>query len=201
MYIRGKHKPNYDPMGYFDGDKVIVVNMKDPLFTGRKRLLKLYRHHTGYPGGLKEKTFKEVLEKDPDRILKDAIQGMLPKNKWRKKIIAQNVVTYFDQYHDFSFLPQFTDPIPEDLNPLFGRQSIDKENSYISMIDTHDGKVPEEFADLPVREEERGLGYIEKTHSERQANLILAKSLKRKDHKDKRYKVHKPKNIKFNLKK
>jgi len=55
--------------------------MADPYFTGRKRCQKLYRHHTDYPGGLKEFTFKTVREKNPERILKDAVMGMLPKNK------------------------------------------------------------------------------------------------------------------------
>jgi large subunit ribosomal protein L13 len=105
VYIRGKHKPGYDPKSYSNGDKIVVVNMKDPLMTGRKRLQKLYRHHTGYPGGLKEFTFKHILETNPDRILKDAILGMLPKNKLRKDIVEKNVVTVFGKYHDYDFLP------------------------------------------------------------------------------------------------
>jgi large subunit ribosomal protein L13 len=119
IYIRGKHKPGYDRKVYNNGDKIVVVNMKDPLLTGRKRLQKVYRHHTGFPGGLKEYPFKQVLETNPDRILKDAIEGMLPKNNLRKGLVDRQVITFFDQYHDFSFLPQFTDPMPEDLSETF----------------------------------------------------------------------------------
>ena len=78
--IRGKHKPTYTPLNFEAGDKCIVVNMGDPYMTGRKRQQKVYRHHTGYPGGLKEYTFRTVLEKDPERILREAVMGMLPKN-------------------------------------------------------------------------------------------------------------------------
>jgi large subunit ribosomal protein L13 len=79
--------------------------MKDPLFTGRKRLQKVYRYHTGYAGGLHEITFKQMLEREPDKILKHAIIGMLPKNSLRKEIVERNVITVFEQYHNFSFLP------------------------------------------------------------------------------------------------
>lgn len=69
QFMRGKHKPGYDPKSFENGDKCIVVNMSDPFMTGRKRQHKLYRHHTGYPGGLKEYTFKHVLETNPERIM------------------------------------------------------------------------------------------------------------------------------------
>jgi len=66
QFIRGKHKPGYCPNNYSDGDKVVVVNMADPLMTGRKRLDKIYRHHTGYAGGLKEIMIKEMVERKPE---------------------------------------------------------------------------------------------------------------------------------------
>ena len=69
--------------------------------TGRKRQQKLYRHHTGYPGGLKEFTFKEIVESNPERILTDAVSGMLPKNKLRKDIIAKNLVMFRGPYHTY----------------------------------------------------------------------------------------------------
>ena len=53
-YVRGRHKPGFDPKRFDQGDVCIVVNAADPLLKGRKRFLKVYRHHTGYPGGLKE---------------------------------------------------------------------------------------------------------------------------------------------------
>lgn len=83
QFIRGKNKPTYHTRGYEDGDKCIVVNMADPLLTGRKREQKIYRHHTGFPGGLKEFTFKHVIENNPERVLEEAVMGMLPKNKLR----------------------------------------------------------------------------------------------------------------------
>lgn len=83
QYIRGKHKPGYERNNFKNADKCIVVNMGDPKFTGRKRQQKMYRHHTGYAGGLKEKTFKEMLEKSPEQILVKAVLGMLPKNSLR----------------------------------------------------------------------------------------------------------------------
>ena len=79
-FIRGKHKPTYTPLNFKNGDICIVVNMGDPYMTGRKRQQKLYRHHTGYPGGLKTYTFRTIMEKNPERILTDALMGMLPKN-------------------------------------------------------------------------------------------------------------------------
>ena len=73
--------------------------MSDPLFTGRKRQQKIYRHHTGYPGGLKEFSFKQTLEKNPERILVEAVMGMLPKNTLRKDIIKKNLIMYRGPYH------------------------------------------------------------------------------------------------------
>ena len=99
QYIRGKNKPTYVANQYQDGDKCVVVNMSDPLFTGRKRQQKIYRHHTGYPGGLKEYNFKTILEKNPERILHDAVMGMLPKNTLRKDIIKKNVIMFRGPYH------------------------------------------------------------------------------------------------------
>jgi large subunit ribosomal protein L13 len=74
--------------------------MADPFFTGRKRQQKVYRHHTGYPGGLKEITFKQVVEKRPERVLEEAVMGMLPKNKLRKDII-KGLVMFREPYHTY----------------------------------------------------------------------------------------------------
>ena len=99
QFIRGKNKPTYITSEYHNGDKCVVVNMSDPFMTGRKRQQKIYRHHTGYPGGLKEYNFKAVLEKNPERILVDAVSGMLPKNTLRKDIIKKNLIMYRGPYH------------------------------------------------------------------------------------------------------
>ncbi|MFL6216447.1 MAG: 50S ribosomal protein L13 [Blastocatellia bacterium] len=78
--LMGKNKPTYTP--YIDvGDHVIVINAEKVVFTGNKWQDKVYRHHTGWPGGLKEITARKQLQQHPERILELAIRGMLPKNK------------------------------------------------------------------------------------------------------------------------
>jgi large subunit ribosomal protein L13 len=78
--LMGKNKTTYTP--YIDvGDHVIVINAEKVVFTGNKLQDKLYRHHTGWPGGLKEVSAQKQLQKHPERILESAIRGMLPKNK------------------------------------------------------------------------------------------------------------------------
>ncbi len=77
--LRGKHKPEYTP--HVDtGDYIIVVNAEKVRVTGRKEQRKLYRHHTGYIGGLKTFTFEELRRRRPERIIERAVRGMLPKN-------------------------------------------------------------------------------------------------------------------------
>jgi large subunit ribosomal protein L13 len=79
-YLIGKYKPSYTP--HIDGgDYVIVINAKDAVVTGNKEKGKVYYHHTGFPGGIKDATLAEVREKYPERIIESAVQGMLPKNK------------------------------------------------------------------------------------------------------------------------
>ncbi len=75
--LQGKHKPTFEPHMAM-GDFVIVVNAKLVDLTGNKRDEKIYYRHTGYPGGLRERTFEEQLAKDPTRIIEKAVKGMLP---------------------------------------------------------------------------------------------------------------------------
>lgn len=87
--LTGKNKPIYTP--FLDtGDHVIIVNAEKVKLTGNKLADKKYRHHTGYPGGLREATAGELLAKDPGRLLREAVFGMLPKTKlgraMRKKL-------------------------------------------------------------------------------------------------------------------
>jgi large subunit ribosomal protein L13 len=83
--LMGKNKPTYTP--YIDvGDHVIVINAEKVVFTGNKWQDKVYRHHTGWPGGLKEITARKQLQQHPERILELAIRGMLPKNKLGRKM-------------------------------------------------------------------------------------------------------------------
>jgi large subunit ribosomal protein L13 len=78
LRLRGKHKPTFTPH-VDDGDNVIVVNAEKVVFTGRKREKKVYYHHTGYIGGIKERTARSILEgKFPERIVEKAVQRMLP---------------------------------------------------------------------------------------------------------------------------
>ena len=77
--LRGKHKPTYTP--HVDtGDHVIVVNAEKVLLTGKKLDQKLYRYHTGWPGGLKEVKYRHLMEKRPEKAIELAVKGMLPKN-------------------------------------------------------------------------------------------------------------------------
>lgn len=76
--LRGKHKPIFTP--YLDtGDYVIVVNAEKVKVTGKKLDQKIYYHHSGYVGGMKETTLKEMLAKHPERVVEYAVKGMLPK--------------------------------------------------------------------------------------------------------------------------
>ncbi|MBQ5812418.1 50S ribosomal protein L13 [Candidatus Saccharibacteria bacterium] len=78
--LMGKSKVTYTP--HIDnGDYVVVVNAKDVVVTGNKMVDKKYYRHSGYPGGLKELKLEEALEKDPTRVVSEAVKGMLPKNK------------------------------------------------------------------------------------------------------------------------
>ena len=83
--LRGKNKPIYTP--HVDtGDYVIVINTDKMVLTGNKLAQKKYFHHTGYPGGIKEVGYKELMEKRSDFVLERAIKGMLPKNSLGKKM-------------------------------------------------------------------------------------------------------------------
>ncbi|MDO9475852.1 MAG: 50S ribosomal protein L13, partial [Pseudohongiella sp.] len=76
--LRGKHKPEYTP--HVDtGDFVVVINAEKVRVTGNKAKDKMYHHHTGFPGGLKSFSFEKLIDRAPDRVLKLAIKGMLPR--------------------------------------------------------------------------------------------------------------------------
>jgi large subunit ribosomal protein L13 len=78
--LRGKHKPTYAP--HMDtGDFVIIVNAEKVAVSGTKRDDKFVYRHSGYPGGLKQRTVGEMIEKHPDRLVEKAVKGMLPKNR------------------------------------------------------------------------------------------------------------------------
>src|SRR5215467_1321212 len=85
MLLMGKHKPSYTP--FLDtGDHVVVVNAEKVRLTGRKEEQKIYRRHSGYPGGLTETSASKVRATRPVRLVEEAISGMLPKNKLGKQM-------------------------------------------------------------------------------------------------------------------
>ncbi|MEM9090469.1 MAG: 50S ribosomal protein L13 [Cyanobacteria bacterium P01_F01_bin.53] len=88
MVLRGKNKPNYAP--HMDtGDFVIVVNADKVTVTGNKSSQKLYRRHSGRPGGMKTETFDELQNRIPERIVEKAVKGMLPKNALGRKLFTK----------------------------------------------------------------------------------------------------------------
>jgi large subunit ribosomal protein L13 len=84
ILLQGKHKENFDPSKDM-GDFVIVKNVGKMKISGQKLEKKKYYRHSGYLGGLKEIKMKEIFKKNPEKILKIAVSGMLPKNRLRKK--------------------------------------------------------------------------------------------------------------------
>ena len=86
--LRGKDKPTFTP--HVDGgDFVVVINAEKVKVTGKKSDQKKYYKHSLYPGGLKEKSYQEVLNNNPERIIENAVRGMLPKNKLGKSIFKK----------------------------------------------------------------------------------------------------------------
>jgi large subunit ribosomal protein L13 len=86
--LRGKHKPIYSP-SVDTGDYVIVVNAERIHVTGRKLDQKIYYRHSGYPGGLKEITLRNLLQKHPTRVIEHAVRGMLPKNRLGRRMFKK----------------------------------------------------------------------------------------------------------------
>ncbi|GMO22947.1 MAG: 50S ribosomal protein L13 [Termitinemataceae bacterium] len=95
--VRGKEKPQYAPHQEV-GDFLVVVNAAKIAITGRKPEQKLYRHHTGYPGGLKSETYGSLASRRPTEPLRKAINGMLPKGPLGRKLL-KNVKIYAGAEH------------------------------------------------------------------------------------------------------
>jgi large subunit ribosomal protein L13 len=86
--LRGKHKAIFTP--HMDcGDYVIVVNAEKVAVTGNRMDEKMYYHHSGYPGGLRAENMRQVIQKHPDRVIRQAVQKMLPKNDLSRQIIRK----------------------------------------------------------------------------------------------------------------
>ncbi len=95
--LRGKNKPYFSPH-LLVGDNIIVINAEKIRLTGNKELQKVYQRYSGYPDGLSEKPYKRVLEEEPERIIFEAVKGMLPKNILGRQII-QNLKIYAGNEH------------------------------------------------------------------------------------------------------
>jgi large subunit ribosomal protein L13 len=88
MVLRGKKKPTFTP--HMDtGDFVIVINAEKIEVTGKKRTQKVYRRHSGRPGGMKEETFDKLQKRIPERIIEHAVKGMLPKNSLGRQLFTK----------------------------------------------------------------------------------------------------------------
>ena len=86
--LRGKPKPTYTP--FIDtGDYVVVINASKMVLTGKKLDQKYYRYHTGYPGGLKETSYRNLMAKNPEKALELAVKGMLPKNSLGRQMFKK----------------------------------------------------------------------------------------------------------------
>jgi large subunit ribosomal protein L13 len=88
VYLRGKNKPVFTPNAD-TGDFIIVINAEKIRLTGNKVTDKMYYHHSGYIGGIKAKTAKELLEQKPEQIIEKAVWGMLPKTKLGRMMIKK----------------------------------------------------------------------------------------------------------------
>ncbi|KAH9482146.1 50S ribosomal protein L13 [Psilocybe cubensis] len=135
LVLMGKHKPIYDP-SVDCGDYVVVTNSKKVKVTGRKSEQLLFRKHSMYPGGLKETPYKDMMEIHPDEIIRQAVSGMLPKNKLRERrlerlkifpahrmgIIGGNIMRSWD---DGTLPPDFnpSTPTTSETLKLLGNQS------------------------------------------------------------------------------
>ncbi len=86
--LRGKHKPEFTP--HVDtGDHIVVINAEKVHVTGNKAEAKIYWHHSGYPGGIKSASFKELVSDHPERIIQTAVKDMLPKNALGRQMIKK----------------------------------------------------------------------------------------------------------------
>ena len=107
--LRGKRKPEYTP--HIDtGDFVVVVNAEKIAVTGKKREDKIYYRHSGYPGGLRQRTLAEQLERRPTEVLRKAVKGMLPRNRLaRRQLTKLKIYAGPEHPHD----AQNPTPLPE----------------------------------------------------------------------------------------
>ncbi len=103
--LRGKHKPTFTP-NLDTGDNVIIINCKDIVLTGNKVNQKVYRHHSGYIGGMKEVSAKVMLEKNPEKAMMLAVKGMLPHNSLGRKSLKKLRVYSGNEHEQIAQQPE-----------------------------------------------------------------------------------------------
>lgn len=96
--LRGKHKPTYTP-NMDAGDHVIIINCDEVVLTGKKLDQKIYRHHSGYIGGMKETTARELISKNPGKMMAHAVEGMLPHTRLGRQM-AKKLRVYAGAEHE-----------------------------------------------------------------------------------------------------
>lgn len=112
LMLRGKHKPDFTP--HVDcGDNVIIINAEKVKLTGKKMTDKRFVSHSGYPGGQKETNPQEILRKKPERLVENAVRGMLPRNRLGRKLF-KNMYIYVGPEHQ----QQAQKPKKLDLNSI-----------------------------------------------------------------------------------
>lgn len=105
VILRGKNKPIFTP--HVDtGDHVIILNADKIVLTGNKLDQKLYRSHSGYPGGLKEITYRKLIEKKPEFVISEAVRGMLPKNTLGRNMLKKLKVYKGNQHEHQAQKPE-----------------------------------------------------------------------------------------------
>ncbi len=103
--LRGKNKPTYTP-NVDTGDYVIIINAEKIRVTGNKEHQKVYEHFTGYPGGLRQTSYKDMLEKHPERIIEKAVKGMLPKNTLGRQMYRKLKVYAGPEHNHAAQMPE-----------------------------------------------------------------------------------------------
>jgi len=103
--LTGKHTPRYAPF-LLSGDHVIIINADKIKLTGEKLDKKVYRWHPLYPGGLREVAARKVFETKPEKMIREAVLGMLPKNKLRKRMVKRLKIYHADQHPHAAQMPQ-----------------------------------------------------------------------------------------------
>ena len=108
--LMGKHKPDFSPH-VDNGDFVIAINAAKIEVTGRKRTDKIYYRHSGWPGGLRQRNFTDMLKRDPRRVIELAVKNMLPKNRMGRSLLRKLKV-YADQGPSHGYKAQQPEPFP-----------------------------------------------------------------------------------------